>query len=101
MVERGTFRVKKGMAEMQKKLLWMLLTRNKQNCRQLVPWQSLEGSGGYPQGRRGSHMADPEIILSIMEAVTIPVMAKCRIGHFAEAQVCNPLELTILMRAKY
>ena len=34
-----------------------------------------------------ARMSDPEMVLSIMEAVTIPVMAKCRIGHFAEARV--------------
>jgi len=32
-------------------------------------------------------MFDPEIIYAIMDAVSIPVMAKCRIGHFAEAQI--------------
>ena len=36
-------------------------------------------------------MADPNKILEIMEAVTIPVMAKCRIGHFAEAKVLEAL----------
>jgi pyridoxal 5'-phosphate synthase pdxS subunit len=38
-----------------------------------------------------ARMADPEKILEIMEAVTIPVMAKCRIGHFVEAQVLEAL----------
>jgi pyridoxal 5'-phosphate synthase pdxS subunit len=38
-----------------------------------------------------ARMADPTKILEIMEAVTIPVMAKCRIGHFAEAQVLEAL----------
>jgi pyridoxal 5'-phosphate synthase pdxS subunit len=36
-------------------------------------------------------MADPQIISSIMEAVTIPVMAKCRIGHFMEARILQEL----------
>jgi pyridoxal 5'-phosphate synthase pdxS subunit len=36
-------------------------------------------------------MSDPDMVQSIMEAVTIPVMAKCRIGHFAEAQVLQVL----------
>jgi pyridoxal 5'-phosphate synthase pdxS subunit len=36
-------------------------------------------------------MADPRIIEAIMEAVTIPVMAKCRIGHFVEAQILQAL----------
>jgi pyridoxal 5'-phosphate synthase pdxS subunit len=34
-----------------------------------------------------ARMSDPDMILKIMEAVTIPVMAKCRIGHFVEAQI--------------
>jgi len=38
-----------------------------------------------------ARMSDPEKILEIMEAVTIPVMAKCRIGHFVEAQVLQAL----------
>jgi pyridoxal 5'-phosphate synthase pdxS subunit len=38
-----------------------------------------------------ARMADPGVILAIMEAVTIPVMAKCRIGHFVEAQVLQAL----------
>jgi pyridoxal 5'-phosphate synthase pdxS subunit len=38
-----------------------------------------------------ARMADPEKILEIMETVTIPVMAKCRIGHFVEAQVLEAL----------
>jgi pyridoxal 5'-phosphate synthase pdxS subunit len=38
-----------------------------------------------------ARMADPEKILEIMEAVTIPVMAKCRIGHFVEAQVLEAM----------
>ena len=40
-----------------------------------------------------ARMADPERILSIMEAVTIPVMAKCRIGHIVEAQVLEALKV--------
>ena len=40
-----------------------------------------------------ARMADPKIIEEIQNAVTIPVMAKCRIGHFAEAQVLEALEV--------
>lgn len=60
-----------------------------------------------------ARMSDPDMIKKIKEAVTIPVMAKARIGHFVEAQVnifvalalisirfCKPLESTILMRAR-
>ena len=38
-----------------------------------------------------ARMSDPEMILSIIEAVSIPVMAKCRIGHFVEAQILEAL----------
>jgi pyridoxal 5'-phosphate synthase pdxS subunit len=40
-----------------------------------------------------ARMADPDKIREIQEAVTIPVMAKCRIGHFAEAQILQALEV--------
>ena len=40
-----------------------------------------------------ARMSDPEMIHGIQEAVTIPVMAKCRIGHFAEAQILQALEV--------
>ena len=40
-----------------------------------------------------SRMSDPKMIARIQEAVTIPVMAKCRIGHFAEAQVLEAIEI--------
>ena len=40
-----------------------------------------------------SRMSDPKIIKGIQEAVTIPVMAKCRIGHFVEAQILEAIEI--------
>lgn len=40
-----------------------------------------------------SRMSDPQMIRSIQEAVSIPVMAKCRIGHFAEAQILEAIEI--------
>ena len=40
-----------------------------------------------------SRMSDPKMIAGIQEAVTIPVMANCRIGHFAEAQVLEAIEI--------
>ena len=40
-----------------------------------------------------SRMSDPEMIKGIQQAVTIPVMAKCRIGHFAEAQILEAIEI--------
>ncbi len=43
-----------------------------------------------------ARMSDPEMILGIKEVVTIPVMAKCRIGHFAEAQILESLEIDFI-----
>jgi pyridoxal 5'-phosphate synthase pdxS subunit len=43
-----------------------------------------------------ARMSDPELILGIKETVTIPVMAKCRIGHFAEAQILEALEVDFI-----
>ena len=40
-----------------------------------------------------SRMSDPRMITGIQEAVTIPVMAKCRIGHFAEAQILQAIDI--------
>ena len=40
-----------------------------------------------------ARMSDPEMIIGIQEAVSIPVMAKCRIGHHVEAQVLQTLEV--------
>ncbi|MBR0329537.1 MAG: hypothetical protein IIX05_08330, partial [Selenomonadaceae bacterium] len=40
-----------------------------------------------------SRMSDPKMIKGIQEAVSIPVMAKCRIGHFVEAQVLEAIEI--------
>ncbi len=40
-----------------------------------------------------SRMSDPQMILGIQEAVSIPVMAKCRIGHFVEAQILEAIEI--------
>jgi pyridoxal 5'-phosphate synthase pdxS subunit len=38
-----------------------------------------------------ARMSDPDMILKIMDAVSIPVMAKCRIGHFVEAQILESI----------
>ncbi|HSI73322.1 MAG TPA: pyridoxal 5'-phosphate synthase lyase subunit PdxS [Fimbriimonas sp.] len=43
-----------------------------------------------------ARMSDPELILGIKETVTIPVMAKCRIGHFVEAEILEALEVDFI-----
>ncbi len=96
MVETGTFRVKKGMAEMQKGGVIMDVTDPEQariaESAGAVAVMALERVPADIRAEGGvARMADPEIILAIMEAVTIPVMAKCRIGHIAEAQILQSL----------
>ena len=48
-----------------------------------------------------SRMSDPKMIKGIQEAVSIPVMAKCRIGHFAEAQILEAIEIDYIDRVKF
>jgi pyridoxal 5'-phosphate synthase pdxS subunit len=96
MVERGTFRVKKGMAEMQKGGVIMDVTNQEQariaEAAGAVAVMALERVPADIRAAGGvARMADPENILRIMEVVTIPVMAKCRIGHFVEAQILEAL----------
>jgi pyridoxal 5'-phosphate synthase pdxS subunit len=43
-----------------------------------------------------SRMSDPKMIRGIQEAVSIPVMAKCRIGHFVEAQILEAIEIALV-----
>ena len=47
-----------------------------------------------------SRMSDPKMIAGIQEAVSIPVMAKCRIGHFAEAQVLAAIEIDYIAESE-
>ena len=43
-----------------------------------------------------SRMSDPEMIIDIQESVSIPVMAKCRIGHFVEAQILESIKVDFI-----
>lgn len=47
-----------------------------------------------------SRMSDPKMIRAIQDAVTIPVMAKCRIGHFAEAQILQAIEIDYIDKSE-
>jgi pyridoxal 5'-phosphate synthase pdxS subunit len=94
--ETGTFRVKSGLAEMLKGGVIMDVTTADQAkiaedagacavmALERVP-ADIRAEGGV------ARMADPTKVTEIMEAVSIPVMAKCRIGHFVEAQVLQSL----------
>ncbi|MFQ5947413.1 MAG: pyridoxal 5'-phosphate synthase lyase subunit PdxS [Acidimicrobiia bacterium] len=95
-MERGTDRVKRGLAEMLKGGVIMDVTTPEQAqiaeeagavsvmALERVP-ADIRRDGGV------ARMADPSIVEAIMEAVSIPVMAKVRIGHFVEAQVLQAL----------
>jgi pyridoxal 5'-phosphate synthase pdxS subunit len=91
-MERGTLRVKRGLAEMLKGGVIMDVTTAAQakiaEDAGAVSVMALERVPADIRAEGGvARMADLSKIEEIMEAVTIPVMAKCRIGHFVEAQV--------------
>jgi len=92
----GTLRIKTGLAEMLKGGVIMDVTDPSQariaEEAGAVAVMALERVPADIRREGGvARMADPSIIESIMEAVSIPVMAKCRIGHFAEARVLEAL----------
>jgi pyridoxal 5'-phosphate synthase pdxS subunit len=94
----GTFRVKSGMAQMLKGGVIMDVV-NAEQARiaeeaGAVAVMALERVPADIRSQGGvARMSDPEMIAGIQEAVTIPVMAKARIGHFVEAQVLEALEV--------
>jgi pyridoxal 5'-phosphate synthase pdxS subunit len=98
MAERGTMRVKSGLAEMLKGGVIMDVT-TAEHARiaeeaGAVAVMALERVPADIRAEGGvARMADPTKIREIQEAVTIPVMAKCRIGHFVEAQILEALEV--------
>jgi pyridoxal 5'-phosphate synthase pdxS subunit len=98
MAELGTMRVKSGLAEMLKGGVIMDVT-NAEAARiaeeaGAVAVMALERVPADIRKEGGvARMADPARIQEIQEAVTIPVMAKARIGHFVEAQVLEALEV--------
>ena len=95
-MDTGTWKVKTGLAQMLKGGVIMdvvtpdqaRIAENAGACAVMalerVP-SDIRADGGV------ARMADPTVIAAIMKAVTIPVMAKCRIGHFVEAQVLQAL----------
>src|SRR5438093_2354631 len=98
MAEYGTMRVKSGLAEMLKGGVIMDVVNAEQakiaEASGAVAVMALERVPADIRVQGGvARMSDPEMIVGIQEAVTIPVMAKCRIGHFAEAQILQALEI--------
>src|SRR6202142_1888917 len=92
----GTARVKRGMAEMLKGGVIMDVVTSEQakiaEDAGAVAVMALERVPADIRAQGGvARMSDPDMIDGIIEAVSIPVMAKCRIGHFAEAQVLQAI----------
>jgi pyridoxal 5'-phosphate synthase pdxS subunit len=95
-IERGTDLVKRGLAEMLKGGVIMdVVTPDQAKIAEesgAVAVMALERVPADIRKDGGvARMSDPEMIIGIQEAVTIPVMAKARIGHFVEAQVLQSL----------
>jgi len=100
-METGTWKVKTGLAQMLKGGVIMDVVNAEQAkiaqeagacavmALERVP-ADIRAAGGV------ARMADPTIIEAIMETVSIPVMAKCRIGHFVEAQALEALGVDFL-----
>ena len=96
-----TFEVKVGLAEMLKGGAIMDVTNAEQAkiaedagacavmALERIP-SDIRRDGGV------ARMSDPEMIQKIKDTVSIPVMAKCRIGHFAEAQIIQALEVDFI-----
>jgi len=98
MAELGTMRVKGGLAEMLKGGVIMDVTTAEQariaEEAGAVAVMALERVPSDIRAQGGvARMADPDKIAEIQETVTIPVMAKARIGHFVEAQILEALEV--------
>jgi len=96
--DTGTFRVKAGLAEMLKGGVIMdVVTAEHARVAEEAGAAAVMALERVPADIRSAggvaRMADPTKIEEIKEAVTIPVMAKARIGHFAEAQVLQALEV--------
>tara|TARA_B100000965_G_scaffold22073_1_gene16641 strand:- start:3341 stop:4222 length:882 start_codon:yes stop_codon:yes gene_type:complete len=100
-MKKNTFNLKVGLAEMLKGGVIMDVTNKEQAviaekagacavmALERIP-SDIRKDGGV------SRMSDPEMIKNIQNSVSIPVMAKCRIGHFVEAQILESLEVDFI-----
>ena len=100
-MDKDTFKLKVGLAEMLKGGVIMDVTNVDQAtiaedagavavmALERIP-SDIRRDGGI------SRMSDPKMIMEIKDKVSIPVMAKCRIGHFAEAQILESLEIDFI-----
>src|SRR5215469_16605025 len=97
-VEKGTWLLKRGLAQMLKGGVIMdVVTPEQAKIAEDAGAAAVMALERVPADIRRdggvARMSDPEMIKGIQDAVTIPVMAKARIGHFAEAQVLQALEV--------
>src|SRR5512143_2532855 len=94
--QTGTFAVKKGLAQMLKGGVIMdVVTPEHAKIAEEAGACAVMALERVPADIRANggvaRMSDPDLILKIMDAVSIPVMAKCRIGHFVEAQILEAI----------
>ncbi|MCX6035540.1 MAG: pyridoxal 5'-phosphate synthase lyase subunit PdxS, partial [Chloroflexi bacterium] len=94
--QTGTFTVKKGLAQMLKGGVIMdVVTPEHAKIAEEAGACAVMALERVPADIRAqggvARMSDPDLILKIMDTVTIPVMAKCRIGHFVEAQILEAI----------
>ncbi len=94
--QRGSFTVKKGLAQMLKGGVIMdVVTPDHAHIAEEAGACAVMALERVPADIRAqggvARMSDPGLIQRIMETVTIPVMAKCRIGHFVEAQILEAI----------
>ena len=94
--QTGTFAVKKGLAQMLKGGVIMdVVTPEHAKIAEDAGASAVMALERVPADIRANggvaRMSDPDLILKIMDSVTIPVMAKCRIGHFVEAQILEAI----------
>lgn len=97
-VQKGTYKLKTGLADMLKGGVIMdVVTAEHARIAEKAGAVAVMALERVPADIRAAggvaRMSDPKIIKEIMKAVSIPVMAKCRIGHFAEAQVLEALDV--------
>jgi pyridoxal 5'-phosphate synthase pdxS subunit len=95
-MEKSTFTTKKGLAQMLKGGVIMdVVTPEHARIAEEAGASAVMALERVPADIRAhggvARLSDPSMILSIMEAVTIPVMAKCRIGHFVEARILEAI----------
>jgi pyridoxal 5'-phosphate synthase pdxS subunit len=95
-MEKGTWKVKTGLAQMLKGGVIMdVVTAEHAKIAEAAGACAVMALERVPSDIRAAggvaRMSDPTVIEAIMKAVTIPVMAKCRIGHFVEAQILEAM----------